>query len=124
MMTKDYRRNIALDLILTICLCGLWNILVQYEQVKAMNELLKTERFVYWKIGVYSLLTCGIYFIYFEYLKTVALHEVTKKVDDSDLILSVVLSVLGFHWVWDAIFQTKLNAYLDEQNKFVPGASS
>jgi hypothetical protein len=121
MIPKDYRRNIALDLVLTICLCGLWNLVVQYEQYLAINALLKRERFSYWKVGLLSLMTCGIYFIYYEYDRTIALHELTGKDDDSDKILSVVLSIFGFHWVWDAIYQSKLNAYLDEQNQFRPG---
>ena len=121
---KDYRRNVALDLILTILLCGLWNLLVQYEQCKMVNALLKEERFVYWKVGLLSLVTCGLYFIYYEYLKTKALHEIIGKQDDSDEILAVVLSIVGFNWIWDAIFQTKINAYLDQQDAFRPGTPS
>jgi hypothetical protein len=116
----DYRRNVALDLILTILLCGLWNLVVQYQQCKMLNALLKTERFVYWKMGIFSLLTCGIYFIYYEYKKTLALHEIIGKSDESDCVLAVVLSIVGFNWIWDAIFQTKINAYLDQKNEFKP----
>ena len=120
MNPKDYRRNIALDLILTTCLCGLWNLVVQYEQLQAVNALLKRERFVYWKVGLLTLVTCGIYFFYYEYERTIALYEITGKYDESDKILSVVLSIFGFHWVWDAIYQSKLNTYLDEQDQFKP----
>ena len=56
-----YRRNVALDVVLTLLMCGLWNIVVQYEQIKMLNALLKEERFPYWKIGLLVLLTCGIY---------------------------------------------------------------
>ena len=118
---EDYRRNVALDLILTILLCGLWNIVVQYKQLQMLNALLKTERFVAWKISVFTILTCGIYFVYYEYQKAEALHEITGKHDDSEGVLAVILSFIGFNFVWDAIFQTKMNEYLDLQDQFKPG---
>jgi uncharacterized membrane protein YhhN len=120
----DYRRNVALDLVLTVLLCGLWNLIVQYEQCKTINALLKTPRFVYWKVGLLSLVTCGVYFIYYEYQKTLALQELTGKRDDSETVLAVVLSIVGFNWVWDAVYQTKLNEYLDKQLEFRPNPSS
>ena len=110
----NYRRNVALDIILTILFCGLWNLWVQYEQIKTVNALLKTERFSYWKISLLSFITIGLYFFYFEFQKSQALHEIIGLKDDSDTILSIVLSLVGLHWVWDAIFQTKINSYLDQ----------
>jgi hypothetical protein len=120
-VSPDFRRNVAMDLILTILLCLLWNIVVQYKQLHMLNVLLKTERFVAWKISVFTLLTCGIYFVYYEYQKAEALREITGKPDDSDGILAVVLSIIGLNFIWDAIFQTKINDYLDRQIEFRPG---
>jgi hypothetical protein len=114
---KPEPRNIALDLILTILLCGLWNLAVQSAQVKTLNYLLKTERYSFWKIYILSLLTCGIYFIYFEYKKAEEISALTGKDSDSDPILAVVLSIFGLSIVFDAIAQSKLNAILDERAK-------
>ncbi|MBU6155283.1 MAG: DUF4234 domain-containing protein, partial [Bdellovibrionales bacterium] len=72
-------RNIALDLILTVFLCGLWNLAVQISHVNTLNYLLKTERYSFWKIYILSLLTCGIYFIYFEYKKAEEISALTGK---------------------------------------------
>ncbi len=118
----DHRRNIALDLVLTLLLCGLWNLVVQHHQIKVLNILLKEERFSYWKLYGLSLVTCGIYFIYFEYKKAEAFQVFMNgikpgTVDSSDPVLAAVLSIIGFNWVYDAILQTKLNDYWNEQAK-------
>jgi len=114
---KPEPRNIALDVILTILLCGLWNLIVQQKQIETLNSLLKTERYSFWKIYILSLLTCGIYFIYFEYKKAEEISVLTGKDSDSDPILAVVLSIFGLSIVFDAIAQGKLNALLDERAK-------
>jgi hypothetical protein len=121
---KPEPRNIALDLILTILLCGLWNLIVQQKQIETLNSLLKTERYSFWKIYIMSLLTCGIYFIYFEYKKAEEISALTGKDSDSDPILAVVLSIFGLSIVFDAIAQGKLNAILDERAKLEATGSS
>ena len=119
-MTPDYRRNVALDLILTLLLCGLWNLVLQYNQIKTLNYLLKEERFSYLKLSLFSLLTCGVYFVYHEYKKAEAFQdflgrETPHKIDTSDPFLAAVLSVLGLNFVYDAILQTKINEVLNTQ---------
>jgi hypothetical protein len=112
------KRNVALDIVLTILFCGLWNLVVQYDQIKTLNHLLKEEKYNIWKLSGLSIITCGIYFIYFEYLKSVDFAKLAKpgKQDDSDAVIAVVLSIFGMHWVYDAILQTKINDYLDQQS--------
>jgi hypothetical protein len=110
-------RNIALDLILTILLCGLWNLIVQRKQIQTLNYLLKEERYSFWKVYLLSLLTCGIYFIFHEYKKAEEIATITGKDSDSDPLLAVVLSIFGLSIVFDAIAQSKLNAILDERAK-------
>jgi hypothetical protein len=110
-------RNIALDLILTILLCGLWNLIVQRKQIQTLNYLLREERYSFWKVYLLSLLTCGIYFIFHEYKKAEEIATITGKDSDSDPLLAVVLSFFGLSIVFDAIAQSKLNAILDERAK-------
>lgn len=112
-MTK---RNVALDLVLTILFCGLWNIVVQYHQIKDLNYLLKEEKFSIWKLSLYSLLTCFIYYIYFEYQKSMAFMKAAKpnSTDDSDAVIAVVLTLFGLGFVYDAILQSKMNEYVDQ----------
>lgn len=112
------KRNVALDIVLTILLCGLWNLVVQYDQIKTLNYLLKEEKYNIWKLAGFSLLTCGLYFIYFEYKKSVDFHALLKssKGDDSDAVIAVILTLFGLNWVYDAILQTKINEYIDQQS--------
>jgi hypothetical protein len=109
----DYRRNVALDLILTILLCGLWNLVVQYHHVETLNALLKTQKYSFAKLVIFSVLTCGIYMIYHEYLKARDFQNILQRTEDSDPILAVVLAIFGLHFVYDAILQTKINDYLN-----------
>ena len=109
---KPQIRNIALDLILTILLCGLWNVVVQIKQMEALNFLLKNEKYVFWKIYLLSLLTCGFYLVIYEYRKATDLARLAGKEGDSDPVLAVILAILGLSIVYDAIAQDKINALL------------
>ena len=109
---KPEPRNLVLDLILTILLCGIWNLLVQHSQMKALNYLLRREKYSFWKVYLFSLLTFGIYFIYHEYQKAKDLAELSHQSPDGDTIIAVVLSVMALHFVFDAISQSKINLLL------------
>jgi len=115
------KRNVALDIVLTLLLCGLWNLVVQYEQIKTLNILYKEEKYNIWKLSLYTILTCGIYFIYFEYLKSVDFAHFSKpgRTDDSDAVIAVLLSIFGMNWIYDAILQTHINEYIDQQNTII-----
>jgi len=117
----ELKRNVALDLVLTILLCGLWNLVLQYEQIKTLNIIFKEERYNIWKLSLFTILTCGIYFIYFEYRKSVDFAVVMKPghTDDSDAVIAVILSIFGFNFIYDAILQGKINEYIDQQNPII-----
>ncbi len=108
---NKYTRNVVLDLVLTVMCCGLWNLVVQNSHINALNAHLKEERYAFWKVCLFSLLTCGLYGIYFEYCKAKEIAALTKAEESSEVILAIVLSIIGLHWVYDAIFQDKLNQY-------------
>ncbi len=109
--TLAFTRNVALDLVLTLFLCGTWNLFVQYKQIQALNYLLKEERYVFWKIYALSLLTCGIYYVYHKYCKARDLAAILKIEENGEVVLAVVLTVIGLPFIYDAIFQDKLNSY-------------
>ena len=118
-LATQHIRNVALDLVLTILLCGLWNMVVQYYHCKTLNYLLKEEKYNIYKISIFSLLTCGIYFIYNEYLKAADFAKVSGSNDTSDPILALVLSLFGLNFVYDAILQNKMNEFLNIPTKTV-----
>jgi hypothetical protein len=109
----DYRRNVAMDLVLTILLCGLWNMVVQYHHCETLNAILRTEKYSFWKMVIFSILTCGVYLIYHEYEKAKDFQQISGRTGDSDPILAVVLAIFGLNFIYDAILQTKINEYLD-----------
>lgn len=109
---KPNPRNVVLDIVLTVVFCGLWNLLVQFEQIKALNYLLGTEKYTAWKVYLLCIVTCGLYLIYFEYQKAQDVKALRNDTESSDEVLAVILTILGFHWVWDAFTQTKLNELL------------
>ena len=113
---KPSPRNIALDLILTILLCGFWNIVVQIKQMEALNYLLKTEKYRFWRSYLFVLLSCGIYLIYHEYQKARDLAKLSGTPEDADSILAVLLTMTGFGFVFDAIVQEKINSLLAAEN--------
>jgi hypothetical protein len=109
----DYRRNVALDLILTILLCGLWNLVVQYHHIETINALLREQKYSFAKLALFSVLTCGVYYVYHQYMKARDFQNIMGRPNDSDPILAAVLAISGLNFIYDAILQTKINEYLD-----------
>ena len=109
----DYRRNVALDLVLTVLLYGMCNLVVQYHHIETLNALLKEQKYSFLKLMLFSLLTCGIYYVYHQYMKSKDFLTVMKQPSDSDPILAAVLAIVGLNFVHDAILQTKLNEFLN-----------
>lgn len=111
MPQSPYVRNIALDLIITILTCGLFNFYVQYQQILALNEMLKTPKYDFLKWLVLCIITCGLYHIYHEYRMSQDLAILLKKNNDQDSLIAVLLTFFGLSIVLDAIQQSDINAY-------------
>ncbi len=110
-MQHPHVRSIALDIIVTVLTCGLFNFYVQYKQIQAVNDILKEEKysFVFWLI--LTICTCGLYHIYHEYRKSVDLAAKLNKDAGMAGIISVILTMIGLSIVNDAVQQVEINAY-------------
>ena len=110
------KRNVALDLVLTILLCGLWNMVVQYEQINTLNAMYREEKYSFWKMYLFTILTCGLYLIYYEYKKATDFVHFTKpgEEDGSEGLIAVVLTIFGLNFIYDAILQSKINEQIDQ----------
>ena len=81
--------------------------------MEACNFLLEREefKFIYWII--FSIITCGIYHIFYQYKMGSAIVEIQKKTDkvifDSLPVLSCVVTILGLSIVVDCIHQHEIN---------------
>ncbi|NDF14439.1 DUF4234 domain-containing protein [bacterium] len=111
---KPEPRNIALDLVLTVFTCMMWNLVVQYGQMNQLNYLLKREKYHFLKFYGLSILTCGIYVFFHEYQKAKDLIELTGSEEDMDTLLALAFTAFGLSIVYDAIAQSKINALLEK----------
>jgi hypothetical protein len=104
-------RNIAIDIVLTLLTCGLFNIYVQYKQCGYVNDMLKQPKysFLFWVL--FCLITCGLYHIYHEYRKSCDIAVLLKKDPGSAGLISVILTLFGLWMINDAIQQADINTY-------------
>ena len=115
---KEYKKDIALSIILTLLTCGIYNLFWQKHQMKTVNLLLEKEVLSFWKWLFLTIITCGLYHIYYEYLMGKYIVEIQHKVNKlpytSNLFtIALILSALGLSIVVDAIEQRELNEIID-----------
>ena len=110
-MTPEYVRNIALDILLTLLTCGLYNFYVQYKQMEAMNALLRHEKYSFAMWAVLSIITCGLYHIYHEYRMSLDIVEKVQGTSPQLPLISLVLSAFGLWIIADAIQQVEINRH-------------
>jgi hypothetical protein len=112
---KDFRSlksDIFLDILFTILSCGLFNIWIQYRQIKALNILLSEEKYSFPKWAIFSILTCGIYHIYHEWRMSRDLAKICGKDESLEGYVAIFVSIIGFSIIVDAIQQSRINEYV------------
>lgn len=109
-------RSIALDLILTVVTCGLYNLYVQYAQMRSLNRILGVAKYSFGMWGVLCLLTCGLYHIYHEYRMSKDIYEAIPGVESYLPVLSALACVLGGHIIVDAVQQFYINRYFGSES--------
>ena len=110
-MNQVHVRNIAVDIILTLITCMLFNFYVQYKQMQAVNDMLKQHKYSFILWFLLSLITCGLYHIYHEYRKSTDIALVLKKDTGSAGIIAVILTFFGLGFINDAVQQADINTY-------------
>jgi hypothetical protein len=105
--------SIPTYLILTIVTCGLWNLIWNYKQQAACNELLGREEFKFATWLILSIVTCGLYFIYYQYKMGEVITEIQEakglRVNTNLPMVSLVLSLVGLSIVADVVHQSEIN---------------
>ena len=105
--------GIVAGLILIIITCGLYDLYWNAKQMRTINGLLEREELFFWTWLFISILTYGIFHLYYEYKMALALMEIQEKygarVDEHLHIISLLLSLFGFSIVVDAIHQNEIN---------------
>jgi len=115
---ENFSSNIALDVILTIITCSIYWFFWQARQIRALNYMLKEQRFNFVLWFFVSILTCFLFNIYYEYIMAKAIVEIQKREGmppSNDLpVISLILSLFGLHVVTDAIQQYEINKYFEK----------
>ena len=114
---QEFSSNIAMDVVLTLITCGIYNLFWQYRQMKCLNTFLAREEFNFWMWFFLSLITCGIWHIFMQYQMGRAIVTIQEKlgktVNTSLPGLSVILTVLALSVVTDAIHQNEINDFFE-----------
>ena len=81
--------------------------------METLNAWLKRDEFSFWTWFFFSMFTCGIYAIYYEYKMANGINEVRaaegKSVNSSLAVLGVLLTFFGLGVVSRAIQQGHIN---------------
>ena len=111
------KRDLVLNIILTIVTCGLWGIIWEVQIADDIKLLTREEGLVSGVVLVLlSLVTCGIYFIFWVYNAGNKLELVKAGYGlptESKGLVYVVLSIFGFSIVALALMQNDLNTIAD-----------
>ena len=111
------KRDLVLNIILTIVTCGIWGIIWEVQIADDIKLLTGEEGLVSGIVLVLlSLVTCGIYFIFWVYNAGNKLELVKAAYGlptESKGLVYVVLSIFGFSIVALALMQNDLNIVAD-----------
>lgn len=111
------KRDLVLNIILTIVTCGIWGIIWEVQIADDIKLLTGEEGLVSGIVLVLlSLVTCGIYFIFWVYNAGNKLELVKAAYGlptESKGLVYVVLSIFGFSIVALALMQNDLNTIAD-----------
>ena len=108
------RKTIFLDILFTIFTGGLFNLWVQYRQIRDSNLLLpENEQKSFFLLIIFSTLTFGIYFVWHEFKMTQDLHQrVYGETDAAIEFLCGVGTVFGLWFIVDSYQQSILNEFV------------
>ncbi len=111
----EFSSNVAVDVILTLITCGIYNLFWQHRQMRALNTFLGREEFNFWTWLVLFIITCGIWHCYMQYCMGKAICQINQRlnrpVNESLPVLSVVLTVFAMSVITDAIHQNEINEF-------------
>ena len=118
---KSHKRSIAADVILTLLTCGFFGFYWKYTQFRAINALLGTNKYSFWKWFLLTIITCGIYYIYNTWAvaqDVVILQKSYKLPESSHLsLVSSLLAVFGFAILSEALVQKDINNLIEHITK-------
>jgi len=104
-------KSIAADIVLTLFTFGLFNIWVQYRQIKAVNYILEIKKYSFLRWMFLTIITFGLYHIYHEWRMSVDLAKALGKDESLEGFISLILSAVALSIIADAIQQARINEF-------------
>ena len=112
---EEATSNIVVDIILSLVTLGIYNLFWQARQFRVLNAFLGARRFDFWQWFLLTIVTCGIYHLYTEYVMGNTIMEIQRNlgrpVSTNVGLLSVVVALFGTTIVADAIQQHEINEF-------------
>jgi uncharacterized membrane protein YjgN (DUF898 family) len=115
MDSNNHVKNIVVDIILTIITFGLFNIWVQYRQMQSVNQMQNEREFSFLLWSILCLFTFGLYHIYHEYVMSETIAKALNRPPGTDGVLAIILTIIGLHWIEDAIEQSHINRFFHKR---------
>ncbi|MBD64764.1 MAG: hypothetical protein CME62_06130 [Halobacteriovoraceae bacterium] len=108
-MNSIDKKNLIIDFILILLTGGLWNIWMQYRQIRDFNTWLgmKKYSFLFWLI--LTIITFGLYHIYHEYKLTRDMYQfITKSPNGFEVgLIAGIISATGA-WIFVDLYQQSI----------------
>ncbi len=109
--TSDFVSSIIFDILVTLITCGIYYFFIQYRQIRALNYMLKINKYAFGKWLLFSIITCGIYHIYHEYIMAGDINSVIEDKSPNFQPTMLLLAIIGLPMIADAIMQSKINKH-------------
>ncbi len=108
-MQKIEKKNLVLDLVLILVTGGIWNVWMQYRQIRDFDIYLGERRYSFAKWLILTILTFGLYHIYHEYKLTRDMYEsVAGNNDGLEVgLIAGIVSATGA-WIFVDLYQQSI----------------
>jgi hypothetical protein len=110
-LNSEHVRSIVVDIILALITCMLFSLYIQHKQILAVNDMIGRPKYSFLSWFLLSLVTCGIYHFYHEYIKS---EDIAIAMGDQNKVepaLHLILNIFGFKIVADALQQDQINRF-------------
>lgn len=109
----EYNTSIPVYLILTVVTGGIWDLYWNYRQMQACNALVGRQEFNWTTWFLLSIITCGIYHVFYQYQMATVIVEAQQKwgmpIFQSLPVASVLVSLFGGSVIVDCMHQHEIN---------------
>jgi hypothetical protein len=109
--------NVAADIVFTVLSCGIYGLFWLARQFRVVNAFLGRDKYRFWTCLLLSVVTCGIYAFYLLYIFSEDVEAIRvergKDANSNFAVINLLLAVVGFHIISQAIIQNEINHWFD-----------